>query len=335
VKVGKKWRQNRTFFIKNQSNVVYYIYRQLFFKINHNQLHTKKMVKYICSNNSEHEFDSMTADGFCSKEECYGIGFLVEQQGGSLDNADFSPESRIREIGLCILLMDASGSMQSTAFDSSPATKDKLVAGSASGGIFELEQLSNKDDAYVIAVMFDTSNTSIFSGSIAEIFSKFKSASEFSKFILESFKPKYGGTDINGALNYAKEIYDNFTQNNDLSKYGGPKNVKPVKQSVLAKNGEQKIVPNVRVLIYTDGEATINGNPFKSSNEVDILMGAFFGKGGEAGCNELKSIVSKCPIHEVDQFFLINDPNRIQTMKKLFRMASGTSGFCPVCLAQD
>ena len=33
----------------------------------------EKVVKYVCSNNSEHEFDSMSADGFCSKEECYGI----------------------------------------------------------------------------------------------------------------------------------------------------------------------------------------------------------------------------------------------------------------------
>lgn len=97
-------------------------------------------------------------------------------------------------------------------------------------------------------------------------------------------------------------------------------------------------MPNIRVLIYTDGEdevtGHITGNPFKNE-EVDILMGAFFGQGEEPGCMALKNIVSKCPIHEVDQFFLINDPTRIQTLRKLFRMASGASGFCPVCLAQD
>lgn len=294
------------------------------------------MPKYTCSNNSSHQFDSMTADGFCPQPECYGVGFLVEQTVGSSSSTSFHPEAGAREIGLCILLMDSSGSMNETAFDSSPAKKDQLVAGSASGGIFELEQLSNKDDAYVIAVMFDTTNKVIFAGSIAEIFSKFGTAPEFSKFLSSNFT--YGGTDINSALNFAKQIYDDFIQRGDLSKYGGPSNVKPVKQSVLTKSGEQKIVPNVRVLIYTDGEdqvsGKIHGNPFKNE-EVDVLMGAFFGRGEESGCKELKGIVSKCPIHEFDQFFLINDPSRIQTMRKLFRMASGASGFCPMCLAQD
>lgn len=292
------------------------------------------MAKYTCSNNPQHQSDSMTADGFCPQPECYGVGFLVEQKSGSSGGSSMHSGAGEREIGLCILLMDSSGSMQQTAFDASPAKKDQLVAGSASGGIFELKQLSNKDDAYVIAVMFDRDSKVIFAGSIAEIFTKFGTAPEFSKFLLSNFS--YGGTDINGALNYAKQIYDDFIQRGDLSKYGGPKNVKPVKQTVLTKNGDHKIVPNVRVLIYTDGEdevsGKINGNPFKNE-EVDILLGAFFGKGEEPGCRMLKGVLSKCPIHEIDQFFLINDPVRIQTMQKLFRMASGASGFCPMCLA--
>lgn len=294
------------------------------------------MAKYTCSNNSSHQFDSMTPDGFCPLPECYGVGFLVELKGGLVAGGATAAEAAAKEIGLCVLLMDGSGSMNETAFDSSPAKKDQLVAGSASGGIFELEQLSNKDDAYVIAVMFDTSDKVIFAGSIGDIFARFGNAPEFSKFLLESFR--YGGTDINAALAFAKQIYDDFIQRGDLSKYGGPSNVLPVKQSILTKGGDQKIVPNVRVLIYTDGEdqvtGKITGNPFKQE-EVDVLMGAFFGRGEEEGCRELKGILSKCPIHEVDQFFLINDPTRIQTMRKLFRMASGASGFCPTCLAQD
>lgn len=294
------------------------------------------MPKYTCSNNSSHQFDAMTADGFCPLPECYGVGFLVEHTGSLTPQGSGSVGLAAKEIGLCVLLMDGSGSMNETAFDASPAKKDQLVAGSASGGIFELEQLSNKDDAYVMVVMFDTTPRVVFIGSIADILSKFGTASEFSQFLLKSFG--YGGTDINGVLAYAKQVYDDFLNKGDLSRYGGPNNVLPVKQSVLTKSGDQKIVPNVRVLIYTDGEdqttGKITGNPFKGE-EVDVLMGAFFGRGEEAGCRELKGILSKCPIHEVDQFFLINDPTRIQTLRKLFRMASGASGFCPMCLAQD
>lgn len=294
------------------------------------------MAEFSCSNNSSHQFDAMTVDGFCPQPECYGVGFLIESNAGGSGGTSSGSEAGVREIGLCILLMDASGSMKEPAFVSSPTRKDQLVAGSASGGIFELEQLSNKDDAYVIAVMFDTSANVIFADSIAEIFRRFGTAPEFSKFLSDNFSS--GGTDINKALIFAKEIYDDFIQRGDLSKYGGPSNVRPIKQSVLNAAGDQKIVPNVRVLIYTDGEdvvaGKINGNPFKNE-EVDVLMGAFFGQGEEDGCRELKGILSKCPIHDFDQFFLINDPSRIQTMRKLFRMASGASGFCPMCLAHD
>lgn len=290
------------------------------------------MTTYVCTNNPSHRFNAMTADGFCPQPECYGIGFLVEEK-------ELSPrpeESIAREIGLCILLMDVSGSMQTTAFPSSPAKKDQLVAGSASGGIFDLAPLSNKEDAYIVGVMFDQDTRIAFVKSVAEILKEYSKAGDFSKFLLDKFT--YGGTDINKALGFAKQIYDDFVHTGDLSKYGGPKGVRPIKQNILLRSGDVKVVPNVRVLIYTDGmdETTgrINGNPF-ASEEVDILMAAFFGLGEEPGCQALKAIVSKCPIHGVDQFFLINDPNRIQTLRRLFRMASGASGFCPTCLAQD
>jgi hypothetical protein len=145
----------------------------------------------------------------------------------------------------------------------------------------------------------------------------------------------HGRTDINSALNFTKEIYDGLMNNGDLSKYQGPKNVQPIMHTVFDRNSNKKIVPNVRVLIYTDGMDTESAeiiNPFKEE-DVDILMGCYFGPGEEEGCRALKEIVSKCPKHDFEQFFLINDPRRIQTLRKLFRMASGASGFCPLCLA--
>jgi hypothetical protein len=296
------------------------------------------MARYVCSNNPSHTFDQMTIDGFCPESECYGIGFLVEEQGAQ--QTPGSSQSSIdlpgKEIGLCILLMDASGSMNTPAFSANPATKAQLVAGSASGGIFDLGKLSNKEDAYIIGIMFDSGIHPVMCSSVEEILRVHSDTSKFAIFLKDKFT--YGGTDINGALNFAKQIYDDFVLHGDLSRYGGPKNVKPIKHSILTKQGEQKIVPNIRVLLYTDGEdettGYIKGNPFKDE-ETDILMCAFFGRGEEPGCLPLKNITSKCPIHDVDQFFLINEPNRIQTLRKLFRMASGASGFCPVCLAQD
>jgi hypothetical protein len=294
------------------------------------------MAKYTCSNNSAHTVDAMTADGFCEQPECYGVGFLTDGQNqptGSL------PTTPTREIGLCVLLMDASSSMKEVAFSTTdnPAKKDQLIAGCAAGGIFELQQLSNTEDAYIIVVGFDHEQRVILTTSLAELFAKHKTQGDFARFLASSFT--YGSTDINGALRYAKGIYDAFTKTGDLSKYGGgPRNVKPIMQTIMTKDLESKVVPNIRVLMYTDGEETvssdISGNPF-SAEETDVLLGAYFGKGEEKGCQQLKRILSKCPIHQVDQFFLINAQDRIQTLKKLFRMASGASGFCPVCLAHD
>lgn len=290
------------------------------------------MTTYVCTNNPAHKYPSMTVDGFCPQPECFGVGFLVEEQNTPIGISS----GQAKEIGLCVLLMDVSGSMKATAFPNNPAQKDVLVAGSASGGIFDLSPMTNKDDAYIIGVTFDHNTNVVFTNSVSNILGQYSSASDFSKFIMSKFT--YGGTDINQVLNFAKQIYDDFLQKGDLSRYGGPTNVKPVKQTILTKSGDTKIVPNIRVLIYTDGRdevlEKITGNPF-AQEEIDVLMGAFFGEGQEEGCTALKSIVSKCPIHGVDQFFLINDPNRIQTLRKLFRMASGASGFCPVCLAQD
>lgn len=192
------------------------------------------MPKYVCSNNANHVFDKMTGDGFCPEAGCYGVGFLVEQQN-SQTGAGSVPSSTIgaKEIGLCVLLMDASGSMDSSAFSSNPATKAQLVAGSASGGIFDLAKLSNTDDAYIIGVMFDREPHPIFTSSITEILKTYSNASNFAEFLRSKFT--HGGTDINRALNFARQIYDDFIQKGDLSQYKGPQNVKPIKHSILNK----------------------------------------------------------------------------------------------------
>jgi hypothetical protein len=301
------------------------------------------MSKYVCSNNPNHVFEKMTVDGFCPEQECYGVGFLKEiypitpvansDPNGSEPVHVLTPSNR--EIGLCILVMDASGSMQDQAFSYSSALKEHLIAVSAAGGIFDLAQTLNIENAYVCGIMFDTTNQIIFIEPVAGILDTYSNPGNFTDFLKSKFRQMHGRTDINNALRFAKEIYEGFMHNGDLSKYKGPNNVRPIMHTVFDKNSNKKIVPNVRVLIYTDGmdtESTQIINPFKNE-DVDILMGCYFGIGEEQGCRALKEIVSKCPKHDFEQFFLINDPRRIQTLRKLFRMASGASGFCPLCLA--
>ena len=64
-------------------------------------------------------------------------------------------------------------------------------------------------------------------------------------------------------------------------------------------------------------------------------MGAFFGKADDDGCAELRGILSPCPIHGFEQFFLLDQPTKVATLSKIFRMASGASGFCPRCIPKE
>jgi hypothetical protein len=288
-------------------------------------------------------FDKMTADGFCTEPECYGVGFLTENYPlppvhishphGSGSITVITPS--VREIGLCILVMDASGSMEGRAFPNSPAIKEHLIAGSAAAGIFDLAQTTNIENAYVCGIMFDTTNQLIFTEPVAGILKMYTNPGNFTDFLNSKFRQMHGRTDINNALRFAKQIYDGFMHHGDLSKCKGPANVRPIMHTVFDKDSNKRIIPNVRVLVYTDGletEAPAIINPFKNE-DVDILMGCYFGPGEEKGCWALKEILSKCPKHDFEQFFLINDPRRIQPLRRLFRMASGASGFCPICLA--
>ncbi len=111
-----------------------------------------------------------------------------------------------------------------------------------------------------------------------------------------------------------------------------------------AGSTESVSVPNVRVLLYTDGmqrdaqgNRTLHPNPFTSNPlpglNHDVVIGAFFGQATDEGCQELQSLLARCPRHDEPQFFLFNSPDQTDDLKELFRMASGASGFCPRCLA--
>jgi von Willebrand factor type A domain len=299
-----------------------------------NERRIHKMTKWICTNNPAHIFDKCTIDGICPTCS-YGDGILIQKE--KTPDKKGEPANEARQIGLGILVMDASGSMRSAAFPNSPAKKRQLIAASAARGILELETTMNISDAYISIVMFDTKTLHVLIDTAENLINKYSDPMQFITFFKENLEKFGGGTDINSALEFAKEIRDDLIIRGDLSKWGGPNNIEPIEHVLFDKNNNSITVPNIRILIYTDGEDTENGgritNPF-ANEPVDILMGAYFGQGEENGCTKLMNALSECPTHGVKQFFLINDPNRIQTLKNLFRMASGTSGFCPVCLAQ-
>jgi hypothetical protein len=152
------------------------------------------------------------------------------------------------------------------------------------------------------------------------------------------------GTDINLALQEAYQFVDKFL-NKELPDFP-IKDYEPMKQIILNEKGESLSVANVRVLIYTDGMQydakkgkVLHDNPFKKKPlpdlNLDVVTGVFFGQETDDGCQELQGLLSKCPTHDVLQFFLFDSPTKIGVLRNLFRMASGASGFCPRCISKE
>ena len=86
-------------------------------------------MSYVCSNNPSHKYP--TKPGADGSDPCCPIcgwdGLLIEESDAVAGDA--------REIGLAILLMDASGSMRASAFpiqeDTNPPTRVDCVVRSA------------------------------------------------------------------------------------------------------------------------------------------------------------------------------------------------------------
>lgn len=251
----------------------------------------------------------------------------------------------IPEVGLSVILMDASASMTELVYGSQ-VTKMKLVAITAASGIFDLERMQNNPNALVAAFKFDNRLELMFMDTVANLIVRFdRDVTRFANFIFQELEKFQQGTDINQALAHAHSFVDKFLkkQLNELpvSKY------RVMMQRILKYGSAEAIsIPNVRVLIYTDGmQFDSNGGKILRENPFiqykldglnhDIVIGAFFGQETDDGCKELQGLLSKCPIHDELQFFLFDNPAKIGNLKYLFRMASGASGFCPKCLEKE
>jgi hypothetical protein len=339
--------------------------------------------KWVCVNDNSHSYDTKTAEDssyFCPKCK-YGEGILVkvrvgeEQQGDHGYHADtaeppdtgfdidintetnsdietnigtdtgskgyhhkpartriieINPFLPVDDLGLCIMLLDCSGSMWEPAFGDQPELKKDLIADSVSAGIFSLSGNPLKEYAYVLIPYT----------SIKNVVEEYGNVSNLEQAIKEKMEKKKGATDINGALEVAFKFTQQFIDS-DISVLG---DYKPRIQSVLDDNMNNYPVPNVRVLLFTDGgqfmgedKTTIFPSPFKNlkynGKTMDLLMGAYYGTEEDSDYHKLKALVSKCPRHsDIDQFFLFDDPSKKANLEGLFRMASGASGFCPKCL---
>ncbi|MEO5891040.1 MAG: VWA domain-containing protein [Ferruginibacter sp.] len=319
--------------------------------------------EWVCIKNKDHVYDTVTAERnsyFCP--QCaYGEGILIKkpvsngQEGyntlpegarqKSKANRIIEPDpfAPMDDLGLCIMLLDCSGSMWEPAFDDHPMLKKDLIANSVSAGIFSLSGNPLKEYAYVLILGFDHKiDTLVPYTSIKNLVEEYGDVSKLEQALKDKMEKKKGATDINGALEAAFKFTQQFI-NSEITALG---EYKPRIQMVLDDDLMNHQIPNVRVLLFTDGgqymgdgKTKINASPFKKleydGKVIDLLMGAYYGTSEDSDYHKLKELVSKCPRHpEVDQFFLFDEPNKLTNLKGLFRMASGASGFCPTCLEE-
>ena len=296
---------------------------------------------WICSSDSEHTFNSPTTDLFCDK--CPPFSGVLMEMDSSDTPTNSEPQVIKKGVGLYVFLVDSSGSMFSeNAFPSIAMSRAKLVSTQIAGAIFNMEDTTKKEDAYLFVLLFDHRLKPFINFmNVEQVFKKYATAQELEKALFMEMETMKGATDINLALQTAY-LHANKFINGEMDVLG---KIEPMSHAIFnPQTGDDKIVPNIRCLIFTDGDQytgenssnTIERNPFSdfqfNGQYVNILMGAYHGAGSDRGCSELKNIISNCHIHNTPQFFLFDNASQIGDMYKLFRMASGPSGFCPTCL---
>ncbi len=227
----------------------------------------------------------------------------------------------------------------------------ELVAYNAANGIWDLcDGISKADDTYIAVVGFGEDaeilplpNGNRFIVSATSLREYFDNAQSLEEFLMRSFDDlieKLGtGTNISSGLALAKALYDGLLAS-DLREFGGPADVRPIEHSVVRPDHSEVVMPNFRAFIFSDGKhnrgALINGfaEGEESQDPWATLMTAFIGAHNDAAVPQMKSLAGTCPYHTRKNFFLINDKDRFQQLRGLFKMASGASGFCPVCLGE-
>jgi len=309
------------------------------------------MSKYNCIEcGTIYTDNDIPEDYVCKGNDCPGNGLtgliipIEEEQitSGSSSSDNIKPVATTRECGLCVLLMDASGSMffdpafkgvhLPSQYGDEFCTKAEIVSKAAAQAIFQLQSMVNNTNAYICAIRFDHTQALMFNDTIHNIIQKYQSADKLARYFYDELSQMKGGTNINSALEMAHSYIEKFTAGSIL---GMGDFVPLYHKQYLPQFQQSEDIPNIRTLIYTDGEQLDEygaiKNPFAGGN-VDLLMGAFIGSTLDLGCTDLSNIISQCPIHGEKQFFVLDAPKKLAALRGLFRMASGTSGFCPKCI---
>lgn len=271
-----------------------------------------------------------------------------------------SQTSLLRQVGLCAVICDVSLTMLEAVPEMAPPGARRadiprrvdLVAQNAARGIWDLcKSISKADDAWLALIGFGEDagllrmpDEKPFLVSAREIRDHFASYAELEQHITCEFQhhiDRWGkGTNISRGLEEAKRIYAALCSN-DVSRLGGPKNVEMIEHDILAWDDSEKTIPNFRAFIFSDGDHNRGQlvNPFAEADPSDtpwaLLMTAFVGSEAHPGAGQMQQLAGVCPMHGKRNFFLINNPNRYQQLRGLFRMASGASGFCPKCLGEQ
>jgi hypothetical protein len=272
------------------------------------------------------------------------------------------PSSTKRKLGLCVFLMDSSGSMGDAAYDPNfPSTlgvephinnspceklnqmsKRELMATNAALGIFSLKQIKDSENAFVAIFLYDHNTKYLFFKSVKTVITEYGDSRTLAKYLLKEMKELNGGTNINSALDLAASLVNEFKkgtikalgqfepyvqtprQNWDVS------TGQPIKPSTLLPN-----TPNIRVLLYTDGEHQAEYGVLESPFQFDVpdfLIGVYIGQNGQQGDKELSKIVKYCPIHGKQQYLRVSNPQDSGKLYGIFKMATGASGFCLQCI---
>ncbi|AEK23375.1 VWA domain-containing protein [Capnocytophaga canimorsus] len=262
------------------------------------------------------------------------------------DNNPVNPEKlHIKGVGLYIMLIDSSGSMfMDNVFPGVPMSRAKMVSAQVASAIWETTTLNQKEDAYFLVMLFDhTLKPFINFMNVQNVLDKYKDVKSLEAALYKEMETMKGATDINKALKGAFNAAQNFI-NGNLGSIG---KVTPMEMSMLNfETGNDFTVPNVRCLIFTDGqhyvsqnakENVLKENPFNNfeykGEKINILMGAFHGPESDTGYLQLKSIMGTCPVHGETQFFHFSKASDTKRMRNLFRMSSGPGGLCEKCLS--
>ncbi len=271
-------------------------------------------------------------NGFCNN--CGGL--IIKKEAPLIDEESTSPPvARMDgECGLGILVLDFSESMVEPAFvdPDLPQRKIDLVANAFHSAMQNITNITFAEKAYVAVIGFDN---------YVELLDIFNAAQvdpekDWKQWIYDHFERFKGTTNISGALDKAKDLYDAALAC-DLSEYGID-DFAPLLHDITV--GDNVIsVPNVRVFLYSDGDHNHGDfyNPFDGvsliggKSNVNGLITAYFGPAELPGYKTLLDLAGTCPRHEVRGTIHITVPQAYPLVRQLFRMASAASGFCAQC----